>query len=174
MGAPHLGQRGTSSGGDGHLWTIAGGPLQPLPGHLKALGLHHPADRLLVVVGHLVTGLGALPQAVVPLGVKQAALVKSGFLKAVVHIGGQHKIIFIRYQLQQVLVHRLGRIAVAVEENKPAPVGPMLLQGGKWIKSPGIHIVEIVFFLEVRKITVELRSAISKSGGCRKARSGTN
>ena len=113
-------------------------------------------------------GLGALPQAVISLGVEQAAPVKAGLLKAVVHIGGEHKIIFILYQLQQILVHRLGRVAIAVEENKPAPVGPMLLQGGKWIKSPGIHIVKTVFFFKVGKITMELFSAISKASGCRK------
>ena len=50
----------------------------------------------------------------------------------------------------------------------------MLLQGGKWIKSPGIHIVKTVFFFKVGKITMELFSAISKASGCRKTRPGAD
>ncbi len=39
--------------------------------YLKPLGLHHPADHIPVVVCLVVAGPGALPQAVIPLGVKK-------------------------------------------------------------------------------------------------------
>ncbi len=52
----------------------------------------------------LTAGFGALPQAIVPLGVKQAALIKPGNLELMVHIGGQDKIVFAVYQSQQIAV----------------------------------------------------------------------
>ena len=47
-------------------------------------------------------GLGALPQAVVPLGVEQPLLVKARQLELVVHIGGQDKVVLVPHQLQQI------------------------------------------------------------------------
>ena len=41
------------------------------------------------------TGLAALPQTVVTLGVKQALFVKPRLLKLMVHIGREHKVVFV-------------------------------------------------------------------------------
>ena len=52
----------------------------------------------------LTAGFGALPQTIIALGVKQAALIKPGNLELMVHIGGQDKIVFAVYQSQQIAV----------------------------------------------------------------------
>ena len=74
----------------------------------------HPADRLLVVIGLLMAGLGALPQAVVPLGVKEAPLVKARQLELVVHVGGEDEVVLVLHQLQQLVIDRLGGLFIAV------------------------------------------------------------
>lgn len=49
-------------------------------------------------------GLGALPKAIIPLGIEQTLLVKTGKLELMVYVGGQDKIIFAFYQFQQITV----------------------------------------------------------------------
>src|SRR5699024_9667485 len=61
--------------------------------------------------------------------------------------------------------YRLGRVAVAVEEDKPAPVGPVLLRGGEGVESPGVHVVEVVGRLEVPKVTAEPLPAVGEPRG---------
>lgn len=98
-------------------------------------GRHLP-HRFFVVVGFLVAGLGALPQAVVPLGVKQALFVKPGKLELVVHIGGEDEIILVLHQLQQVPVGLAHTGFIAVDQNHAAPPGPVFLQGIIGIEPP--------------------------------------
>ena len=40
-------------------------------------------------------GFGTLKQAVITLGIKQPFLSESGFLEAMVHVGGQDEIVFV-------------------------------------------------------------------------------
>ena len=145
--------------------------LQSLCRHPKSLCLHHTANHLLVIIGLVMARLTALPQAIIPLGIKQTVFVETCLLETVIHVGGEDKIILIFHQLQQLLIHRLGRIAVAVEENKSAPVGPVFFQGLKRIKSAGVHVMKAVFRFEVRKIALEAFSVIGESRRCGKASS---
>ena len=62
------------------------------------LTYYHLFHGLFVVVGSTMTGLAALEQAVIALRVEQSALVKACFLEAVIHIGGQHKIVLVLHQ----------------------------------------------------------------------------
>ena len=126
---------------------------------------HHLPHRFFVVVGFLVAGLGALPQAVVPLGVKQALFVKPGKLELVVHIGGDHEIILVFHQLQQVLIRLAHTGFITVDQNHTAPPGPVFLQGIIGIESPGIHIMEAVFCFKIRKILLEPFPAVRETGG---------
>ena len=71
--------------------------------HVFLLGNHFP-DKFLIVIRLLTAGFGALPQTIIALGVKQAALIKPGNLELMVHIGGQDKIVFAVYQSQQIAV----------------------------------------------------------------------
>ena len=56
---------------------------------------HHAAHGFFIVVGRMRAGDGALPQAVIPLGVKQTLLVKARSLETVIHIGGEDKVILV-------------------------------------------------------------------------------
>ena len=108
-------------------------------------------------------GLAALEEAVVPLGVKQPFPVKARLLKHVVHVGGEHEIIPPLHQLKQPLIHRLRRVHIAVDENIPAPVGPVLLQGGKRVKTAGVHVPEPVFPDKIREILLKSFPRVGKS-----------
>ena len=63
-----------------------------------------------VIKGFLTARLAALEQTVITLRIEQPLFVKSGFLKAVVHVRGDDEIVLVRHQLQKVVVDRLGRI----------------------------------------------------------------
>ena len=115
----------------------------------------HFADGLLVVIGLLMAGLGALPKAIVPLGVEQPLLVEARQLELVVHIGGQDKVILVLYQLQQIVIHGLRRLFIAVHQDLPAPPGPVLLQTFKGIESAGVHVPDAVPGLKVAEIPPE-------------------
>ena len=80
-----------------------------------------------------------------------------------IHIRRDHKIILILYQLQESVIHRLWRIHVPVDVNIAAPVRPVFLQRVIRIKAPGIHIVEIIFFLKIRKVLFESFSTVYKA-----------
>lgn len=88
---------GDQFGGDAHADRNAIGHLQPFLRCAKALGFHHLTDDFLVIISLMVTKRGALPQAIITLGVEEAALVKSSALKTVIHIGGEDEIVFIFY-----------------------------------------------------------------------------
>ena len=49
---------------------------------------HHLPDNCFILIGFLAAGFAALEQAVIALGIEQPFLIKSGFLEAVIHIGG--------------------------------------------------------------------------------------
>lgn len=100
-------------------------------------------------------GLGALPQAIVPLGVEQPLLVEARQLELVVHIGGQDKVVLVLYQLQQIAIYRLRRLFIAVYQDLPAPPGPVLLQAFKGIESAGVHVLDVVPGLKVAEIPPE-------------------
>ena len=117
--------------------------------------LQHPAHRLLVVVGLGMAGLGALPQAVVPLGVEDAALVKARPLELMVHVGGEHEVVLLPNQVQQVPVHRPGRVHIPVVPDVPAPPGPVLLQAVKGEEAPGVHVWDAVFLLKIPEIALK-------------------
>ena len=74
----------------------------------KALGKYHLAHGLFIVIGLVVTGLAALPEAVIALRVEEPVLIESGLLEAMIHIGRQDKIVFILYELEQLLINRLS------------------------------------------------------------------
>lgn len=56
-----------------------------------------------------------MPQTIIALGVKQAALIKPGNLELMVHIGGQDKIVFAVYQSQQIAVRFSSSGLIAVD-----------------------------------------------------------
>ena len=92
-GPPALGAAGDQLGGDAHVVLLR----------------HHPLDGFIIVIRLLMAGLAALPQAVIPLGVKDPFFVEPHPLKLVVYVGGQHKVVSPLHQRQQGLIHRQGR-----------------------------------------------------------------
>lgn len=132
--------------------------------HTQVLLLaHHGTDEGFIVVGFLATGFAALEQPVVALGVKQAALVKACFLEAVVHVGGQHKIVLIPHHVQQVSVHEPGWVGVAVQQNIAAPERPKFLGRFVGVKAAGVHIAEAVLRGKIGKMLVKARAAVGKT-----------
>ncbi len=81
MGLPQTGQTGSSSVGTVILSVT---PLRAdqrvVRADLPTLGENHGPDCFVIVIGLLMTGLAALEQAVVPLGVEQSALIKARLL----------------------------------------------------------------------------------------------
>ena len=136
--------------------------------HLPLLRCHLP-DCLLVVIGLVMTGLDALPQAIVPLGIEQPLFIKPRALKLMVHIGSQNKVVHVPDQCQQLPIDRLRRLHIPVPVDLPAPPGPVLLQRGKRIKPAGIQIRDMVFCNEVAEESLEPLPGIGQSGRCGQA-----
>ena len=84
--------------------------------------------------------------------IEQPLFIKARLLKTVIHIGGQNKAVLSLHQLQQRVIDRLWRIFIAVNQDIPAPVGPMLLRRFIGVKSPGVHIPKTVPGGKIRKI----------------------
>ena len=131
----------------------AGDQLRGDP-HVPLL-LRHPPDGPLVVVGRLMAGRGALPEAVVPLGIEQPLLVKARQLELVVHIGGEDKVVPLPHQRQQIVIYGPGRPLIAVVEDLAAPPGPVLLQAVKGVEAPGVHVPDAVFGLKIAEIPLK-------------------
>ena len=124
----------------------------------------HAADHLFIVIGLLMTGLAALPQAVVTLGVKQALFVKPRQLKLMVHIGREHKVVFVPDQLEQPVINGPGRFFITVDKDLPAPPRPVFFQVCKGVKTPGIHVANPVFLNKVGKDPLKPLARIGQPG----------
>ena len=131
----------------------------------------HAANNLLILPGFLTAGFGALEQTVVPLGIEQPLFLKARLLKAVIHVGGQDKIILFLKQLKQRFIYGLRRVHIAVDIDITTPVRPVFLQRIIGIKATGIHIMEAVFFLKIRKIHPEAFPAVGEARGSGQSRS---
>ena len=77
------------------------------------LPLDHLPNDLLIIKGLLTARLTALEQTIIALRVEQALFIKASFLKAVVNIRGDDKIIFVLYQLQKINTAYKKRIVCA-------------------------------------------------------------
>lgn len=84
-----------------------------------------------------------------------------------VNVCGDDKIVLVPHQLQKVIVDQFGGIHIAVDVDVSAPIRPMLFRRGKRIKATGVHIVEAVFFLEVRKVFLKAFAAVGEACGGR-------
>ena len=70
--------------------------------NLIPLGKHHLPDDLFVLIGLMrrsAVRIGALQQTIVTLCIEETPLVKAGSLEAVIHIGGQNKVILVLHQV---------------------------------------------------------------------------
>ena len=94
----------------------------------------HGPDLRLIVIQSLMACLFALEQPVVSLGCKYTLVLKTGQPELVVHIGGQDKVVFILHHGIQIPVQLCRRHVVPVIINMAAPIGPLLLLGGKRIE----------------------------------------
>ena len=135
-----------------------------------ALLCDHGANRLLVIEGFLAAGLAALEEAVVALRVEETLFVEARLLEAMVHIGGDDKVIRAPYERQELVVHGPGRVFVAVDEDVAAPVGPVFLRRCEGEKASGVHIADAVYGGEVREVAVKAFARIGEAGGGGKAR----
>ncbi len=124
---------------------------------------HHLPHDFFVVVCGIVAGLGALKQAVIALCVEEPLLIKARLLEAVIHIGAEHKIIFVFDQLQQLFVNRFGRIHIAVDVDIAAPVRPFFLQAVEGEKARGVHVLKAVGFDKIGKMLCKTRAAVRKA-----------
>ena len=93
-----------------------------------ALRSDHVLDNLPVIERLRATRLAALEQPVVSLRVEQAVLVKSGFLKAVIHIRCQDKVILVLHKRKQFFIDGFWRIRITVDVNIAAPIGPVFFK----------------------------------------------
>ena len=80
---------------------------------------YHPADRIFIVIGFVVAGSGALPQAVIALSVKKTLLIKAGELELMIHIGGEHKVILTLYQFQKPRIWPARRDIITIDIDVP-------------------------------------------------------
>lgn len=89
--------------------------------------------------------------------------VEARHLKLVVHICRQHKVVLALHQGQQSIINRPGGVLVAVHHNMPAPPCPILLQRRERVKSPGIHVLDAVFFFEVSEVFLKPLPGVGQS-----------
>ena len=127
--------------------------------------LDHPADDSLVVIGFLTARFAALEQAVIALCVEQTALVESGALELMVHIGGQDKIVFIPHQRKQPGVNGKRRIQITVVQDVSAPPGPVFFRCVKGIESAGIQIGNAVTLVKIREIPLKAFPTVGQTRG---------
>ena len=122
------------------------------------------------------TRLAALEQTVIALCVKQPFFIKTRFLKTVVHIGREYKIIFFGYEPVQRIVNGPWGIFITVDLDIPAPVRPVLFRSGISIKAAGIHIMKTVLCFKITEIPVKAFPGICKSrrGGKPRTRTDEN
>ena len=133
-----------------------------------ALAGNHFADGAFVVVGARVAGPGALPEAVVALGVEEAGFVESGALEAVVDVGREHEVIAVAEEREEVGEHGGARDGVvAVAEDHAAPVGPLFFGGREGEEAGGIHVGEAARGREVGEEAPEALPAVfvARRGG---------
>ena len=143
---------------------------------MARLYLHrnHFPDSLFVVVGFLVTRLCALEQTVVALRVEQPLFVKSCLLELVINIGGDDEIVLVFQQFEQVVINWLRGGHVAVVIDVAAPIGPMVLLGGKRIEARRVHVGEAVLADEVGKVPLEALTGIGEARRGGEPRTGTD
>ena len=115
--------------------------------------------------------LFALEQPVVSLGCKYTLILKTGQPELVVHIGGQDKVVFILHHPIQIPVQLCRRHVVPVIINMAAPIGPLLLLGGKRIEPRRIHVPHTVPLYEFPKMILKPPACIGQTGRSRQAAS---
>ncbi len=94
---------------------------------------------------------------------RTTVFVEPCFLKTVVYVGCQHKVVLVFHKRKQTLIHRLGCILIAIDINVPAPVRPVFLHGGVRVKAAGIHIRKAVFAGKIGEIFPEPLPVIGKT-----------
>ena len=129
------------------------------------LCFYHLPDECLIVESLLTAWFTALEQAVIALRVEQPLFIEPCFLEAVVHIGGDYKVILILHQPEQRVVYRLRGVLIAVDINVPAPVRPVFLHGGVGVEPAGIHIRKAVFAGKIGEICSESFPGVGEPGG---------
>jgi len=117
------------------------------------------------VVGLGVAGHAALPQAVIPLGVEQAFLVEARLLELVVHVGGQHEVIPVPDQGEELAVGAVFRRFIAVVPDVAAPPGPFFLWCGVGVEAAGVHVGDAVLLDEIGEKPFKAFAAVGESGG---------
>ena len=146
-----------------------GGTAHRAAGHQFRRNFHlllpgnHFFHRCFVVIGLLAAGPGTLKQPVISLGIEKPLFVKAGLLKLMIHVGGNHKIVLVFYQLQKIVINAFRSAHVTIYIDIPAPVGPKFFRRFVRVKAAGIHIVKPVCLLEIRKIPSETLALIDKS-----------
>ena len=134
------------------------------------LRLHHLPHGFFVVKSFRTAGVTALEQPIVPLRIEQPLFDKAGLLEAVVHVGGEHKVVLVLHQTEQLVVHRLRRALVPVDVDIPAPVSPVLFKRIIRVEPAGIHIRKAVFRGKIRKVSAEALAIVHKA--CRGGKPG--
>lgn len=86
---------------------------------------------------------------------RTTVFVEPCFLKTVVYVGCQHKVVLVFHKRKQTLIHRLGCILIAVDVNIAAPVCPVFLHGGVGVKATGVHIRKSVLAGKIGEIFLE-------------------
>lgn len=141
--------------------------------HVFLLG-SHAADDLFIVVGFLAAGNAALEQAEITLSVEEPRFVKTCALKAVVHIGGDDKIILVGDEIFQHVVGGVRDVAVAVEHEVTAPERPFFFEAVELVEAGAVKIGEAIFGDEIREILSEARSGHDEPGCSGKSGAGTD
>jgi len=113
--------------------------------------------------------LGALPEAIIPLRVKQTLFVKARKLKLMIDVRGQHKIIPTLHNPEQVRIGLPHGHIIAIDEDLPAPPCPVFLQRIKRIKTAGIHVPDAVFPRKIGEVFLKALSGIGQPCGRGKA-----
>ena len=113
--------------------------------------------------------LAALQEAIVSLGVEEAPAVEAGQLELVVNVGGEHKVIFVAHEGEQVIIGGARRLHVPVAPDVAAPVRPVLLEGAKRVEASGVHVLKAVPLDEVAEDRLEARARVREARGRREA-----
>ena len=130
--------------------------------------LHHVSDHLFIFISHIRARFTALEQPIITLGIKKSLFIKTRLLETMIHIRCDDKIILILYQRKQMLIHRLRRIHISIDEDELRPVSPHLFRSIIRIKASGIHILKAVFLPELREVFLKTLAVINKARRGRK------
>ena len=136
--------------------------------HILLLFQHFPNSDF-IIIRFPAAWLTALKQAIISLHIEKPLFIKASFLKTMVYISCDDKVILICHQAQKLFINRLRCIHITVDKNITAPITPKLFLRRKRIKATRVHVTNAIFLRKICKILLKPLPCVGIPSRCRQA-----